>query len=256
MMKKTVYLSLIAFTLTLSACGKESLLSPLAAFWKKVKPIEVQLMPQSITTPNGGSMKTVSVQGVVSGDKVLFRASWKDETSNIHFTGDKFADGVALMFPTTTSGKTSPFMGDASNPVVIWQWRADWQNPEKMKEEISKSYPAYADWYPPHEKPFFENLGRHPEAGKAAIYMAQGFGTLTFQPIQTVEVEGTYDSTKKMYFVVFSRNLISKDEKVQFTAEGEVYFNVAVWDGSKNERGARKSVSMAWQEIEKLEKKP
>lgn len=256
MMKKNLYLSLIAFTLTLSACAKESLFSPLAAFWKKVKPVEVQLMPQSITTPNGGSIKTVSVQGVVYGDKVLFRANWKDDTKDIFFTGDKFTDGVGLMFPTTKSSQTSPFMGDAENPVMIWQWRADWQNPEKMKEEISNSYPAYADWYPPHEKNYFEKLGRHPEHGKAAIYMAKGFGTLTFQPAQNVDVQGVYDEATKTYHVVFVRNLKEKDEKVQFTEGGEVYFNIAVWDGSMKERGARKSVSMSWQEIENLGKKP
>lgn len=247
-MKKTVsfFLLILSFSVT---CLAETLLSPGAAQWTKIKAVQIQLMPQTITTPNGGSMKTVSVQGAVQNGKVFFRVSWKDATKDQTHTGDKFADGVGLMFPTAKSAATSPFMGDANNPVMIWQWRADWQNPDAMKKEIAEAYPAYADWYPPHEKSFFEGLGRHPEKGKAAVYFAKGFGTLTLQPITSVDVNQTYDETKKMYTVVFSRVLNAQDEKVQFKAGGTVDFNIAVWDGSQKERGARKSVSMSWQQI-------
>lgn len=250
MRKQNVFIVTIALLVVSLAIYAENLKTgAVSPKWEKVKAVTVQLLPQNITLPNGGSMKTVSVQGASQNGKVFFRVSWKDATKNQTHTGDKFADGAGLMFPTTKSAVTSPFMGDANNPVMIWQWRADWQNPDAMKKEIAEAYPSYADWYPPHEKSFFEGLGRHPEKGKAAIYLAKGFGTLTLQPLASVDVKGGYDETKKMYSVVFSRRLTAQDEIVQFKAGSIVDFNIAVWDGGQKERGARKSVSLSWQQI-------
>lgn len=248
--KQNVFIVAVAFLVVSLTIYAENLKTAASSpKWEKIKAVQIQLMPQSIAMPNGGSMKTVSVQGAVQTGKVFFRVSWKDATKDQTHTGDKFADGAGLMFPTTKSALTSPFMGDANNPVLIWQWRADWQNPDAMKKEIAEAYPAYADWYPPHEKPFFEKLGRHPEKGKAGVYLAKGFGTITFQPVASVDVKGGYDEAKKMYTVVFSRALNAQEEKVQFKSGSTVDFNVAVWDGGQKERGARKSVSMSWQQI-------
>lgn len=237
-------ISLLAILLGAGCARRGDELDPNAGFWKKVPGVEVNLVPQTITLPRGGSEKQVTVQATRHKDKLLFRLSWPDESADLVFTGDKFSDGVAIMFPLSTSPLPAPFMGDKENPVQIWHWRADWQFQEEEQKEVAQSYPAYADWYPPHEPAYFKGVGRHPQPDRAMIYAAKGFGTLTPQPSDAVAARGAYDAQQKKWYVVFATPAAA----LPF-AEDPINFNTAVWDGAKGERGARKSVSMSWQEI-------
>lgn len=241
----------VIFAGTQSCASDDKQLDPNAGYWKDSATVDVALTPQMISLPYGGTEKSVRVNTAIVGENILFRLTWKDDTKDVYYTTDSFPDGAAIMFPVSVDSMPSPFMGNQGSPVIILHWRADWQFREKAEEKLTRDYPAdYVDWQLPYEAGFFEDMGRKPGKGEAAVYLSEGFGTLT--AIETTEsflAEGIYDQDSKTYRVVFSVPLNSQKFGNMFE-NGQASFTIAVWDGSEEEVGGRKAVTYSWEKIE------
>lgn len=253
-MKRAVFLLLGAAIA--AGCGRvaasERLSDPKSTIWTESVPgIEVPLLRQQMALPHGGTNRYATIRSAYADGRIFVRISWEDTSPNTSSLERSFADGVAVMFAPNTNPMPSPFMGDADNPVIIWHWRADWQNPETQSAAFEDSYPSYTDGYPDHEKPAFESLGRRPSNGSAVMeYMARGFGTLTAQPSGEVEARGYYDHEARTWHVLFRRALqLQDDTMLVFDDRKDIPVTVAIWDGGKGERGSRKSVTLMWQRI-------
>jgi hypothetical protein len=162
-----------------------------------------------------------------------------------------FADAAAVQF--SLKG-TEPFvgMGDAQNPVNLWQWKAAWQaDSEKGRADIETAYAnRHVDFYPRTEPVFITARAagnllaavEHPSP--VEDLNAAGFGTLEAQPAAAQNVAGKGVWTDGQWHVVFLRSLQSKDPgDQQFEPGGSVPVAFAVWGGAHGDRDGQKAVS-------------
>jgi hypothetical protein len=266
MRRALLWIIVLAFgaSLTLQAQGvkitakfvnQELLPDPTAQVWNTVQPVTIALGPQQMTKPfGGGAIKEVQVRALHNGRLIALLLEWADPTKDQELAQtDRFGDAVAVQFPVDPTATPSPFMGDAQNAVNIWQWQAAWQRDvdEGGLADVDRTYPPYAS-----EVPYGIYVGR--DAGNwrsqrerttpVENLIAQGFGTLTHQQLQHVLGKGIWENGR--WRVIFVRALhtgLAGD--ASFEAGQKSLVNVAVWDGSNDERGARKSVSLNWHEL-------
>lgn len=102
-------------------------LDPADLAWTRAPATRVVLYPQA-TAPGGpgGAVLPLEARVLRGGGRLAVRLAWTDAHENsadTHAT-DRFADAVAVQFAPT--GKTLPYvgMGEPSQPVQIWFWRA------------------------------------------------------------------------------------------------------------------------------------
>lgn len=219
------------------------------AMWEKAAPFRANLTQQNIILPNGGgSVRSVTVRALHNGTKVTFLLQWSDNTKDLENGLDTFKDAVAMAFPIKMSDtQPSPFMGDESNPVNIWQWRSDWQAEIDGNRNLSKRQPLTAGvWISPLDKQVLKK--RYPGGSPTAPVMefiAKGYGTLTKQNQQDVKGRGEHKNGK--WSVVFERDLNRTEEADAIFVPGKkTLINFAVWNGSKNDVDGKKSISLFW----------
>lgn len=230
-------------------------LDPLDKVWKKIKPLEVPLIPQVIAPPGGGgSVKKVWIQSLQSKEKIYFRLEWEDTTINEDPTAaQSFTDAVAIQFPENPSSWPSPFMGDQENPVVIWRWTASAQKDSSagyQTASISRSRMT-ADLYPFEDDATFRTgegagniISKRRRETPVENLAAKGFGTLTTMSEQPVRGKGEWKNGH--WRVVFERELKGTNG---FWSSARIPFALAVWDGQNKERNGMKSFSV-WQTLE------
>lgn len=227
------YLLLSALLLMLSACAPPSDLAPLDAgggaiiakrvsgelpldpdnqAWHEAAPNEVSVYPQRSVQP--ASQQTdvgaVRVQALHNGNELALRLEWVDETPAEKRDIGQFADAVALEWPVKYGvGVGLPYvgMGDASQPVALWLWRAD---------------------------------------GSMETLAAEGFGSLTIQSPDGVTArsawkDGVWRIVIKRTFAATGEHSLVLDPDEQ----GMVPLAVAVWNGEQGQRSGRKRLS-AW----------
>jgi hypothetical protein len=235
--------------------NQELLPDPTAQVWNEVQPVTIALRPQQIARPfGGGASKELSVQALHNGRLIAFLLEWADATKDQEAAQtDRFSDAVAVQFPVELEANPSPFMGDAQNAVNIWQWQAAWQRDidEGGLADVDRTYPPYADEVP-YGIYVARDVGnwRSQRDHKTPVenLIAQGFGTLTHQELQHVLGRGVWENGRwKVIFVRALHTGLMGD--ASFEAGQKSLVNFAVWDGSSNERGARKSVSLNWHEL-------
>lgn len=233
--------------------------------WKAAPAVEVALGPQAIAKPWNltPSITKLTVKAVHNGTWIAFHLAWKDATKNSVMYTDTFRDAVALMVPI---GKSAPItMGAPGERVMIFHWKADWQEDvDKGFEDIAKLYPnAWEDWYPfvPGEPPYDITAWTNPEARRymtgwvlgnprsqpqkrTAVeeQIAEGFGTLTSTERQSVVGKGVYADGG--WNVVIARPFVTGDPNDPAWGPGKtVTVAFATWDGGAQEIGARKAIS-------------
>ena len=218
-------------------------LDPQAGEWADATPVNVPLSPQAVTTPSGGGAVTqVELRALHSGGAFAVRLTWSNPTSESSVAVRGFRDACAVMFPATEGPPPSPIMGAAGSPVLIWQWKPDWEAPAAAAERAAR-YPEYMDFYDPANDAENAQFGDRPRPqDKADVIVAEGFGTVTRVGDEELDVRSERDG--QFTRVVFRRALPVTAPPLVVGAQGTV--NVAVWDGASGERGARKSVSLAW----------
>ncbi|TNC96085.1 MAG: DMSO reductase family type II enzyme, heme b subunit [Stygiobacter sp.] len=192
---------------------KGKLADPAGAAWKSVPQTRMEVTTAFAGHPSivGDATATeVNAQAARAGDELFIRLQWKDSSENRQRGIGKFADGVAVQFPTDGSKETQPFMGGEGKRVNIWHWSAS--------------------------KNAGENL------------VANGFGSLTRLPVQDVKASGHY--ANGTWTVVFHRPVKPQgDDNVPLanTSGANMPVAFAVWNGSNTERDGFKAVTLEWQ---------
>lgn len=221
-------------------------LAPDDAAWADIPAYRVELSTQQMTLPvGGGAAKSLDVRALHDGTHLALQLRWATQERNDSVRINEFRDACAVMFPAVAvAGEPPPFfMGAAGQPVVIWQWKPDWEDPAAQEKARATRYPSYADYYVPANDAAFAAYGDRPrEDGPANVVVAEGFGTATRTFDPDLEVKSKFADGE--WLVVFRRPLARTHPTLGPGADTLV--NFAAWEGSAQEVGARKSVSLGW----------
>lgn len=220
---------------------------PLAPEWNSIPEITVPLFPQNITTPSlfQTSVAELKVKAIHNGKYFAVRLEWKDKAPDSSVSADRASDACAIQFPLKEISATSPFMGNKGAPVSILHWKAIWQ------QDINKGYQRVVDLYPNTwvdtdrfgiqaaidlKNPLSQPGRKIP----VEELFAEGFGTLTTQPVQNAGGNGFWKEGK--WAVVLVRPLKTRDKNdpvLKAGAPTAVAF--AIWEGGIKNVGARKN---------------
>ena len=235
-------------------------------WWKAAPPAYVALMP---LWWRDDRIENILFQVVHDGRTLALRLVWEDATQdlgNIH--QDAFHDGAAVQLSWDAD---PPFfaMGDKSAPVLIWSWKASWQEDQDGYKDIESLYPhMHLDTYfpvqknlkagerpdpatvsaPHHDPTYLSGWGAgnpvsDPDRPSAVeVVRARGQGSLTTQErdAQTVRGKGVWD--RGVWTLVIETEIAPDRLKSLFVA-------LAAWNGSQNDRNGQKSVSI-WHRLE------
>jgi mono/diheme cytochrome c family protein len=216
--------------------------------WDSMDPVRVPLNP---LWPEKDPIPAVAVRAVHDGKRLAIFCQWRDPIVNgAPIRVQDFQDALALQFSLT--GNT-PFlgMGDAQNPVNIWQWKAGWQQEmDTRRPDVQDQYASmHVDLYP-ETKALFRtaeaaaNLLALPHASPIEDANAHGFGTMQSQPAASQNVKGRGVWHDSFWNVIFIRDLKSKDgDDVKFVAGKAVPVAFAIWNGATGDRNGRKVIS-------------
>ncbi|MEE9274583.1 MAG: ethylbenzene dehydrogenase-related protein, partial [bacterium] len=208
--------------------------------WREADRLEVPLSGQLIVRPRwpNPSVDRAVVRALYDGSAIAFRLTWFDRLKNdSHKAPKRFLapprdtyvpvkeqlalrsarDAIALQFPVKpVEGPRKPyfFLGEARNPVDLWEWRADWQkNPaahggRTVLEQVGKGFHR-----PPAAKPAKDHRVR-----SRASFSAGRWQVVMSRPLHTP----------------------SPKTDVQFTPGVRAPFVLHAWDGANGEVGMRR----------------
>ena len=226
---------------------------PVDPAWEKLESFRVPLNP---LWPERDPIPAVTVHAVHDGKRLALHCSWRDPIINgAPVRVQDFQDALAVQFSLT--GRM-PFlgMGDANNPVNIWQWKAGWQkDADGQREDVDTTYASM------HSDTYFGNDQLYRTAYRAGNLNASlgrtspvedanatGFGTFRSQSAASQNVGGKGIWRDGHWNVVLVRDLKSRDtEDVQFANATSVPVAFAVWDGENRDRNGRKVFSNWYQ---------
>jgi len=217
--------------------------------WSQLKPQEIKLMYQVTVLPwpkVKGGLPFVAVKAFHNKEDIYFYLCWPDDTEDRVHEESKFSDACAIMFPKKENAQPNTIMMGFLGRVNIWQWKAN-QDREYWKNE-SVEPKAYVDFYYPFEDkelfPVSKRITKSPVNDLVAIRV----GTITPKEIQEVMGRGMWENG--VWAVVFKRSLTAKEtEDGANFKQGKMISALAIWDGSKGDRGGRKSIS-DWIELD------
>jgi DMSO reductase family type II enzyme heme b subunit len=232
-------------------------LDPHDPAWEQAPEHLAKLILQDLVEPRlmKASTPEVRVKAVTNGAEIAFRLEWVDATKDDLPGAGRFIDGCAVQVPFKIEKDVpAPQMGEQGRPVEITFWRADWQASVNGRgDTVRDLYPnASVDHYP-FEAQSLEK-GSTAQSEMAARYaparalgnrrvgprqssvedlVAEGPGTLSPAPSSGSKGRGV--RTESGWSVVISRRLPNG-----LTARSRSQIALAVWEGSKDETGARK----------------
>ncbi|MEK6706029.1 MAG: ethylbenzene dehydrogenase-related protein [Bdellovibrionota bacterium] len=239
--------------------------------WNKAREESVVLMAQPMVIPRPATTTTalLKVRAVHDGKWIAFLLKWTDAEKSEAGRLGQFSDGVAIEFPVKDNNAPPPvFMGVKDNPVHIFQWRAQYQlDKERGMRTIADLYPNMSvDMYPMEFKDPGKLSGLTEEkrdmfsSGKAAgnpqsyakkkgveEIFAEGFGTSAVSASVEAAADGRWADGE--WSVVIARPLKRENGSILDVGKSS-YVGFAVWQGGKDEVGARKSVTMSWLPIQ------
>ena len=222
--------------------------SPGDPAWQGIPEATFDLSAQQITPPvGGGSIAKVAVRAMHDGEELAIRLEWADASADRGVGVDTFRDAAAVGFPVgRPKTAPSPFMGDPDNPVVIWQWAADFDANAEGKSRFGARYPhSEGVWIFPQDLAVRRQVRGWRGTDPVIEYIAKGFGTLT--PRTGRSVEGTSEYGRGRWSVVLRRGLASDNPEDATFLPGETTpLILAVWDGASDEVNGRKAVTYAW----------
>ncbi|MBM3734774.1 MAG: hypothetical protein FJW39_03235 [Acidobacteria bacterium] len=230
--------------------------APQDSGWSAASEHTAKLLPQDLVDPRlmKASTAEVRVRAVASGSEIAFRLEWTDPVVNDLPGPGRFLDGCAIQIPRVREANPpDPQMGQAAKPVDIAFWRADWQASVNGREDsIRALYPnAAVDHYPfeaksiePGSAVAKEMAARYapaqavgnrrvgPRVSPVEDMVAEGPGTLSPGPGGS---RGKGERTDGGWSVMIVRKM---PEGLAPRQRTQIAF--AVWEGSKEETGARK----------------
>ena len=236
--------------------GVELNTDPFSPVWDGVKTTNLVLRPLSARRD---AIEVVNIASVNNGEQLAIRIKWNDPThdafSELH--SDIFRDGVAVQFALGavtlhTHGHNEPFfgMGNRNKPVNIWHWKAGLEEALEAEDDLE-----YAGGGVDMDALIYGGIMSNPVSklnptGENPVeeLNAEGFGTITPQPPENQNVEGSGEWKDGTWSVVFLRDMPKTGKwDVDFAKRidpGLMAF--AVWDGVKEDRNGRKVISV-WQ---------
>src|SRR3990167_7195476 len=151
-------------------------LDPDDASWQTAPATTVHVYPQNTIRVPGETAEagTVTARALYSAEELALRLEWSDASVEKARGVGTFADAASVQWPVQYGpGVRSPYigMGNPGEPVTLWLWRAD---------------------------------------GTAETLAAEGFGTLTAQASDGIQVKGAWKDGR--WRVVFRRNLAAAGE--------------------------------------------
>jgi mono/diheme cytochrome c family protein len=215
-------------------------------FWETMDPTRIVLNP---LWPEKDLIYAVAVRAVHDHRRLAILCTWKDPVpDSAPVRVQDFQDAIALQF---SMNENTPFlgMGDAANPVNIWQWKAAWQQEaEGSRPDLASAYPAmHVDTYFGTSYRTAVDAGNPvalPHRSPVEDANARGFGTLKTQPPSRQNVNGKGIWRDGSWSVIFVRELNpTEPEDVKFVVGRPVPIAFAVWDGQNRDRNGRKVVS-------------
>ena len=230
--------------------------------WERVPAHPAKLLLQDMVEPRllQASTPFVRVQSVTDGRKVAFLLTWKDATLDDVPGPALFGDACAVQLPATTAADVpAPQMGEDGKTVEITYWSAIFQaSVNGRKDDIHALYPrATVDHYPfeaPSLKagsPAQQEMAKryapargaeNPMAGPRTVpvqdLLADGPGTIRFAEKTVSSGSGKYSGGG--WTVLLVRPLPNGAQP-----GGRTQVAFAVWEGSRQEVGARK-MRTAW----------
>lgn len=228
-------------------------LSPDDPLWAQLEPVQVPLTYQVLVVPWGKSDKgPVEARAFHDGQSVYFRLEWADRTEDRGGPRvEDLADAAALMFPLQAEQTASLMMGFLGR-VNIWHWKANWD--QEVWGKVAEP-PSQADFYPFENDPTFYparavgNLrAERPRHTAVEDIVSEGPGSITAKEKQAVAGRGQWRNSR--WSVVLARSLKTPEAiDFQFVPRHRNRMAFAIWDGSRGEKGSRKSIS-EWVELE------
>ncbi len=226
---------------------------PMDNFWESLDPVRVPLNP---LWPEPHQIYAVAVSAVTDGKRLAVLLQWRDELpQHTAIRVQDFQDGAALQF-SMTGNYAFLGMGDANNPVNLWQWKAGWQAEAEGHgpPDMDSVYPSmHVDAWT------FTNFSTAVSAGNVVSQPhkspvedanARGFGSFKSQPLDQQNVAGKGVWHDGFWSVVFIRDLKSKDaDDVKFVPGKSVPVAFAIWSGEQHDRNGRKMISNWYQLI-------
>jgi len=193
---------------------------PFSPLWQQSAPADVPLSAQQMWQPGGGSVSAVQVRALADGQDVAFLVSWADATRN-DYVKDMPSDAGAIQLPTNPASLPYQCMGQSTNLVNIWQWKAALE-----KTAVTSGQPNNGT----------RNL------------TSNGMG----KAVEARGVPPTATSTWRdgRWYVIYSRKLAPAGPGTAPLLIGEnTNAAFAIWDGAKGETRSMKAVS-TWIPVE------
>lgn len=237
--------------------------------WQGADLLDVPLAPQAVVKPRvfEAGIKALTARALYDAERIAVQLTWRDASSDAQIGGPgTFRDAVALEFPGDPAAGIPYFaMGEPDKPVVIYQWKADWQFAE-MGDEDGLHPQMVADWYPFSGRPAGEiakaadyakggdrafvtswhvgnSLGDRDLQARSPIEKleAEGFGTLTALPADRQDARGKAAWKDGVWSLVLI--LPRSQDRFAFAPGMTIPVAFAAWDGARRERGGEKAVS-------------
>ncbi len=231
--------------------------SPADPAWNDAPVHLAKMIPQDLVEPRlmTSSTPEVRVRSLTNGSEIAFRIDWDDADQSDMPGPAKMVDACAVQIPEKIEKDLAePQMGQAGKRVQVTYWRSDWQATVNGRgDTIRDLYPnAAVDHYPFQAKPLEKesadqkemalryaparalgNIRSGPRSEPVEDLVAEGPGTLA--PGPSLGSKGKGEFGKQGWSVVIIRKLPDG-----LAANQRTHVAFAVWQGSKQEAGARK----------------
>jgi DMSO reductase family type II enzyme heme b subunit len=193
---------------------------PFSPLWQQSAPADIPLSAQQMWQPGGGSVGAVQVRALEDGHDIAFLVSWTDATRN-DYVKDLPSDAGAIQLPTDPTNLPYQCMGQSTNLVNIWQWKA----------AIEKTALASGQLYNGTRNLTSNGMGKAVEA-------------------RGVPPTATSTWRDGRWYVIYSRKLAPAAPGTAPLMVGEnTNAAFAIWDGAKGETRSMKAVS-TWIPVE------
>ena len=216
------------------------------AFWNSRTPLQVDLLFQVMVLPwPRKNVPSVTVKAFHNKKDIYFYMQWEDDTEDTLMDINRFSDAGAVMFPLKEDTPPSTLMMGFMGSANIWQWKAT-QDKEFWTGEREERK-AYVDFYYPFEKEELFGVSKDEVISAVNDLLAVRVATVTLKPIQNLAGRGAYENG--IWTIVFRRALQTEDPEADAQFDNQLSLCAfAVWNGSKGDRGGRKSIS-DWVEL-------
>lgn len=157
-----------------------------------------------------GKVDKVVAKAIHNESYLAFKLQWEDANKDdLIDDTDKFVDACAIMISRDINTPMIT-MGSESQPVDIWKWKAD----AKLEQQGQIS--------------------------------STGIGRTRAVSAGLVRSKGVWENG--VWSVVLARPLalITNEPLTDISINEDLYFGLAVWEGSNKERGGIKSVTYSW----------